>query len=43
MTDLAVLSEARMSPVLPLSHGVLRVDDGKVVSVTIFVIRNDLR
>ena len=34
---------ARISPFFPLSHGVPRVDDRRVVSGIIFVIRNGLR
>ena len=46
MTEMILLSEAQMariSPFFPLSHGVPRVDDRRVVSGIIFVIRNDLR
>ena len=46
MTDLIWLSEAQMrriEPYFPLSHGVPRVDDRKVISGFIFVIRNGLR
>jgi putative transposase len=46
MTDLLWLSEAqldRIRPYFPLSHGVPRVDDGRVVSGIIFVIKNGLR
>ena len=46
MTDLIWLSEAQMrriKPYFPLSHGVPRVDDRKVISGVIFVIRNGLR
>ena len=46
MTDLIWLSEAQMrriSPYFPLSHGVPRVDDRRVISGIIFVIRNGLR
>lgn len=46
MTDLIWLSEAlmrRIEPYFPLSHGVPRVDDRKVISGIIFVIRNGLR
>ena len=46
MTDLIWLSEAQMrriKPYFPLSHGVPRVDDRKVISWIIFVIRNGLR
>ena len=46
MTDMFLLSDAQMariSPFFPLSHGVPRVDDRRVVSGIIFVIRNGLR
>ena len=46
MTEMILLSEAQMariSPFFPLSHGVPRVDDRRVVSGIIFVIRNGLR
>ncbi len=46
MNDLIWLSEAQMrriEPYFPLSHGVPRVDDRRVVSGIIFVIRNGLR
>lgn len=46
MNELFLLSEAQMrriSPYFPLSHGVLRVDDRRVISGIIFVIRNGLR
>lgn len=46
MIDLFWLSEAqvrRIKPFFPLSHGVPRVDDRRVVSGIIFVIRNGLR
>jgi len=46
MSDLFWLSQpqlARIEPYFPLSHGVPRVDDRKVVSGIIFVIRNGLR
>ena len=46
MSDLIWLSEAQMGriePYFPLSHGVPRVDDRRVVSGIIFVIRNGLR
>ena len=46
MTDILLLSDdqmARISPFFPLSHGVPRVDDRRVVSGIIFVIRNGLR
>jgi putative transposase len=46
MSDLFWLSEAQMrriKPYFPLSHGVPRVDDRRVISGIIFVIRNGLR
>ena len=46
MTDMIVLSEAQMariSPFFPLSHGISRVGDRRVISGIIFVIRNGLR
>ena len=46
MNDLFLLSEAQMgriSPYFPLSHGVYRVDDRRVISGIIFVIKNGLR
>jgi putative transposase len=46
MGDLVLLSEAQMrqiEPHFPLSHGVPRVDDRRVISGIIFVIRNGLR
>jgi len=46
MSDLFWLSDsqfARMRPYFPLSHGVPRSDDHKVLSGIIFVIRNGLR
>ena len=46
MTDVFLLSHAQMariSPFFPLSHGVPRVDDRRVISGIIFVIRNGLR
>ena len=46
MDDLFLLSEAQMrriSPYFTLSHGVPRVDDRRVVSGIVFVIRNGLR
>ena len=45
MDDLFLLSEAQMrriEPYFPLSHGVPRVDDRRVVSGIVFVIRNGL-
>jgi putative transposase len=46
MGDLFLLSErqmARISHHFPLSHGVPRVDDRRVVSGIIYVIRNGLQ
>ena len=46
MSDLVWLSEAQMrriEPYFPLSHGVPRVDDRRILSGIIFVIRNGLR
>jgi putative transposase len=46
MSDLFWLSQAhmrRIEPHFPLSHGVARVDDRRVISGIIFVIRNGLR
>src|SRR3982750_212500 len=46
MNDLFWLSQAQMrriEPYFPLSHGVARVDDRRVISGIIFVIRNGLR
>ena len=46
MRDLFWLSEkqmSRMSPFFPLPHGVPRVDDRKVISGIIFVLKNGLR
>ena len=46
MSDLFLLSEsqmARISRCFPLSHGVPRVDDRRVVSGIIYVIRNGLQ
>jgi transposase len=45
-SGLLLLTEAQMrriEPYFPLSHGVPRVDDRRVVSGIIFVIRNGLR
>ena len=45
MSDLIWLSEAQMrrsEPHFPLSHGMPRVDDRRVISGIIFVTRNDL-
>ena len=46
MSDLILLSPAQMrqiAPYFPLSHGIPRVDDRKIISGIIFVIRNGLR
>ena len=46
MDDLFLLSEAQMrriEPYFPLSHWVPRVDDRRVISAVVFVIRNRLR
>ena len=46
MDDLLLLSDAQMrriEPYFPLSHGVARVDDRRVLSGILFVIRNGLR
>ena len=46
MGDLFLLSErqmARISPSFPLAHGVPRVDDRRVVSGIVYVIRNGLQ
>lgn len=46
MSDLLMLSPAQMrriEPYFPLSHGVPRVDDRRVLSGILFVIRNGLR
>ena len=46
MSDLVWLSDAQMErikPYFPLSHGVARVDDRRVISGIIFVIRNGCR
>ncbi len=46
MSDLLWLSEAQMrriEPYFPLSHGVPRVDDRRIISGIIFVLRNGLR
>ncbi len=46
MDDLFLLSPAQMrriEPYFPLSHGVPRVDDCRVISGIVFVIRNGLR
>src|SRR3954454_1031589 len=46
MGDLFLLSErqmARISPYFPLAHGVPRVDDRRVVSGIVYVVRNGLQ
>jgi putative transposase len=46
MSDLIWLTPAQMrliSPCFPLSHGIPRVDDRRIISGIIFVIRNGLR
>ena len=46
MSDLIWLSQAQMrriEPYFPRSHGVPRVDDRRIVSGIVFVIRNGLR
>ena len=46
MDDLFMLSEAQMrriAPQFPLSHGVPRVDDRRVISGIVFVLKNGLR
>ena len=46
MKDMFLLSKAqlsRISPHFPLSHGIARVDDRRVVSGIVYVIRNGLR
>ena len=46
MTELFLLSQAQMRRIeryFPLSHGVARVDDRRIVSAIVFVIRNGLR
>ena len=46
VADLWLLSEAQMrriEPYFPLSHGIARVDDRRVISGIVFVIRNGLR
>ena len=46
MSNLIWLSEAQMrriEPYFPLSHGMPRVDDRRLISGIIFVIRNGLR
>jgi transposase len=46
MSDLFLLSErqmSRLSPFFPLSHGVPRVDDRRVISGIIYVIKHGLQ
>jgi putative transposase len=46
MSNLILLSPAqvrRIAPYFPLSHGIPRVDDHRIISGIIFVIRNGLR
>jgi len=46
MDDLFLLSKAQMrriAPFFPLSHGIPRVDDRRVISGIVFVIKNRLR
>ena len=46
VSDLFMLSKAQMrriEPYFPLSHGVPRVDDRRILSGIIFVVRNGLR
>jgi putative transposase len=46
MTDFFLLSPAQMrriTPYFPRSHGIARVDDRRIVSAIIFVIKNGLR
>src|SRR5271156_2920334 len=46
MADLFLLSKAQMRRIegfFPLSHGIARVDDQRIVSAIVFVIRNGLR
>jgi putative transposase len=46
VSELWLLSEAQMrriEPYFPLSHGIPRVDDRRIVSGIVFVIRNGLR
>lgn len=46
MSDVILLSPAQMrriAPYFPLSQGIARVDDRKIISGIIFVIRNGLR
>ena len=46
MADLFLLSKAQMRRIegfFPLSHGIARVDDRRIVSAIVFVIKNGLR
>lgn len=46
MSDVFLLTETQMrriEPYFPLSHGIARVDDRRVISGIVFVIRNGLR
>ena len=46
MSDLLMLSDAQMrriEPYFPLSHGIPRVDDRRILSGILFVVRNGLR
>jgi transposase len=46
MGDLFLLSEpqmGRIAPFFPLSHGIPRVDDRRIVSGFVYVIRNGLQ
>ena len=46
MGDLFLLSQAQMGRIegyFPLSHGIARVDDRRIVSAIVFVIKNGLR
>lgn len=46
MSDLVLLSEnqmARISPYFPLAHGVPRVDDRRVISGIVYVIKHGLQ
>jgi transposase len=46
MSDLFLLNErqmARISPFFPLSHGVARVDDQRVISGIVYVIKHGLQ
>jgi putative transposase len=46
MTDLFLLSQVQMRRIeryFPLSHGIARVDDRRIVSAIVFVIKNGLR